>query len=396
MKTTYIAIVAIVAIVIIIGGIFAYIYFSQPGTQPTPSTSPTATSPTIPITTNTPSVTPNSAALNGAGATFPLPFINATITKYTTQVRTNVQINYQGVGSGAGISSLTNKAVDFAASDAPLSDSQRAAAPNALHIPETIGAVTLAYNLPGISSGLHLTGTVIANIYMGTVTNWNDAAIAALNPTLTLPTHTITTVHRSDGSGTTNVFTRYLSNVSSTWKSTIGFGTSVQWPGSNSLGASGNSAVASTVNQTTYAIGYVELAYALQNSMSVASIQNPAGNFIAPSLASTATAVQSGASQGLPTGDQSWYNVTLLNTADPQAYPIVSFTYLLVYKELNVVNGMDQNKAAQLVQFLWYIVHDGQQLSASLQYAQLPANVVQIDEATIRSITFNGQSLPLT
>jgi phosphate ABC transporter phosphate-binding protein len=396
MKTTYIAIVAIVAIVIIIGGIFAYIYFSQPGTQPTPSTSPTATSPTIPITTNTPSVTPNSAALNGAGATFPLPFINATITKYTTQVRTNVQINYQGVGSGAGISSLTNKAVDFAASDAPLSDSQRAAAPNALHIPETIGAVTLAYNLPGISSGLHLTGTVIANIYMGTVTNWNDAAIAALNPTLTLPTHTITTVHRSDGSGTTNVFTRYLSNVSSTWKSTIGFGTSVQWPGSNSLGASGNSAVASTVNQTTYAIGYVELAYALQNSMSVASIQNPAGNFIAPSLASTATAVQSGASQGLPTGDQSWYNVTLLNTADPQAYPIVSFTYLLVYKELNVVNGMDQNKATQLVQFLWYIVHDGQQLSASLQYAQLPANVVQIDEATIRSITFNGQSLPLT
>jgi ABC-type phosphate transport system substrate-binding protein len=150
------------------------------------------------------------------------------------------------------------------------------------------------------------------------------------------------------------------------------------------------------VNQTTYAIGYVELAYALQNSMSVASIQNPAGNFIAPSLSSTATAVQSGASQGLPTGDQSWYNVTLLNTADPQAYPIVSFTYLLVYKELNVVNGMDQNKATQLVQFLWYIVHDGQQLSASLQYAQLPANVVQIDESTIRSITFNGQSLPLT
>lgn len=372
MKTTYIAIVAVVAIVIIIGGIFAYISLSQPGTKPTPS-----------------------AILNGAGATFPLPFINATITKYTTQVRTNVQINYQGVGSGAGISSLTNKAVDFAASDAPLSDSQRAAAPNALHIPETIGAVTLAYNLPGISSGLHITGPVIANTYLGTVTNWNDPAITTLNPSLTLPSHTITTVHRSDGSGTTNVFTRYLSNVSSTWSSTVGFGTSVQWPGSNSLGASGNSAVASTVNQTTYAIGYVELAYALQNSMSVASIQNPAGYFIAPSLASTAMVVQSGASQGLPTGDQSWYNVPLLNTADPQAYPIVSFTYLLVYKELNAVNGMDQNKATQLVQFLWYIVHDGQQLSATLQYAQLPANVVQIDEATIRSITFNGQSLPL-
>jgi phosphate transport system substrate-binding protein len=373
MKTTYVAIVAIVAIVIIIGGIFAYNSLSH-----------------------APSATPNSATLNGAGATFPLPFINATITKYTTQVRTNVQINYQGIGSGAGIASLTNRAVDFAASDAPLSDSQRTAAPSALHIPETIGAVTLAYDLPNISSGLHLTGAVIVDIYMGTVTNWNDPEITALNPTLTLPSHTITTVHRSDGSGTTNVFTRYLSNVSSTWRSTIGFGTSVQWPGSNSLGASGNSAVASTVNQTAYAIGYVELAYALQNSMSVASMQNPAGNFIAPSLASTATAVQSGASQGLPTGDQSWYNVTLLNTADPQAYPIVSFTYLLVYKELNVVSGMDQNKATQLVQFLWYIVHDGQQLSASLQYAQLPANVVLIDEATIRSITFNGQSLPVT
>jgi phosphate ABC transporter phosphate-binding protein len=307
-----------------------------------------------------------------------------------------LQINYQGVGSGTGISSLTSKTVDFAASDAPLTDSQRAAAPNVLHIPETIGAVTLAYNLPGISSGLHLTGQVIANIYLGTITNWNDPAITALNPSITLPNHAITTVHRSDSSGTTNIFTRYLSNVSSTWNSTVGFGTSVPWPGTNAIGASGNANVASTVTQTTYAIGYVELAYALQNSMTVASVQNPAGNYIAPSLASTTTAVQSSASQGLPSGDQSWYSVSLLNSADPQAYPIVSFTYLLVYKELNVVTGMDQNKATQLVQFLWYVVHDGQQLAPSLSYAQLPTNVVQIDEATIKSITFNGQQLPVS
>jgi len=368
MRTTYKIIIPIVAIVIIIGSVLAYQYFQTP---------------------------PQTIILKGAGATFPQPFLNATITTYTTQVRTNVQINYQSVGSGQGIQSLTSKTVDFAASDAPLSDSQRQAAPNTLHIPETIGAVTLAYNLPGISSGLHLTGQVIANIFLGTITNWNDPAITALNPSTTLPDHAISTVHRSDGSGTTNIFTRYLSNVSSTWNSTVGFGTSVQWPGTNAIGASGNANVASTVIQTQYAIGYVELAYALKNSMTVASVQNPAGNYIAPALESTTAAVQSGASS-LPAGDQSWYEVSLLNTPGQQAYPIVGFTYLLVYKELNVIPGMDQNKATQLVQYIWYVVHDGQQLAPALEYASLPTNVVQIDETTIRSITFNGQQLPVS
>ena len=368
MRTTYKIIIPIVAIVIIIGSVLAYQYFQTP---------------------------PQTIILKGAGATFPQPFLNATITTYTTQVRTNVQINYQSVGSGQGIQSLTSKTVDFAASDAPLSDSQRQAAPNTLHIPETIGAVTLAYNLPGMSSGLHLTGQVIANIFLGTITNWNDPAITALNPSTTLPDHAISTVHRSDGSGTTNIFTRYLSNVSSTWNSTVGFGTSVQWPGTNAIGASGNANVASTVIQTQYAIGYVELAYVLKNSMTVASVQNPAGNYIAPALESTTAAVQSGASS-LPAGDQSWYEVSLLNTPGQQAYPIVGFTYLLVYKELNVIPGMDQNKATQLVQYIWYVVHDGQQLAPALEYASLPTNVVQIDETTIRSITFNGQQLPVS
>jgi phosphate ABC transporter phosphate-binding protein len=305
-------------------------------------------------------------------------------------------INYQGVGSGSGINSLTAKTVDFAASDAPLSDSQRAAAPNTLHIPETIGAVTLAYNLPGISGGLHLSGQVIANIYLGTITNWNDPAITALNPTTALPTSAIQTVHRSDSSGTTNVFTRYLANVSSTWNTQVGSGTSVQWPGTNTVGQSGNAAVASYVNSTQYTIGYVELAYALQNGMSVASVQNSAGNFVAPSLASTNVAVTSGASQGLPSGDQSWTSVSLLNTADQQAYPIVSFTYLLEYKELNVLPNMDLNKATAIVQFLWYVIHNGQSLANGQSYADLPANVVTIDEATIRSITYNGQALSVT
>jgi phosphate ABC transporter phosphate-binding protein len=370
MRTIYKIVIPIVAIVIIVASIASYMYLSQADQL-------------------------GAATLNGAGATFPQPFLNATITTYTTQIRINLKINYQGVGSGQGISSLTSKTVDFAASDAPLSDAQRTAAPNTLHIPETIGAVTLAYNLPGISSGLRLTGQVIANIFLGTITNWNDPAITALNPGTTLPDHTITTVHRSDGSGTTNIFTRYLSNVSSTWNSTVGFGTSVQWPGTNAIGASGNANVASTVIQTQYAIGYVELAYALKNSMTVASVQNPKGNYIAPSLASTTTAVQSGAS-GLPAGNQSWYKVSLLNTADPQAYPIVGFTYLLVYKELNVVPGMDKNKATQLVQYLWYVVHGGQQLAPALEYAPLPTNVVQTDETTIRSLTFDGQQLPVS
>jgi phosphate transport system substrate-binding protein len=367
MKTKYLIAIAIIIIVIVLGSIFAYMELQKPS-----STSAT------------------SVALNGAGATFPQPFLNATISAYQSQ-KSNVKINYNGVGSGSGINSLTNKLVDFAASDAPLSDSQRSAAPNTLHIPETIGAITLAYNLPGISNGLHLTGSVIANIFYGTITKWNDPAIIALNSGTTLPDKSIVTVHRSDSSGTTNVFTHYLSEVSSSWNSSIGAGTSVQWP--VGTGESGNAVVASTINQTQYALGYVELAYAITNGMTVASVQNPAGNFVTPSLDSTTTAVESGVT-GLPSGDQSWKNVSLLNTGDSQAYPIVSFTYLLEYKELNVIPGMNYDKATAIVQYMWYVVHNGQQLSPNLGYAKLPSNVVKIDENSIKSITYNGQTLP--
>jgi phosphate transport system substrate-binding protein len=366
MKSKYIIAIAIIVLIIILVSVFAFISLQKP--------------------------TAASITLNGAGATFPQPFLSATIAAYQSQ-KSSVKINYQPVGSGSGINSLTAKTVDFAASDAPLSDSQREAAPNTLHIPETIGAVTLAYNLPGFSSGLHLTGEVVANIYLGAVTKWDDPAITALNPTMHMPNYAIAVVHRSDSSGTTNVFTRFLSNVSSTWSSGIGSGTSVQWP--LGTGASGNANVALTVNSTQYAIGYVELAYAINNGMTVASIQNPAGNFVAPSLASTTTAVQAGAT-GLPSGDQSWTKVSLLNTADAQAYPIVSFTYLLEYKELNVIPGMTQGKAEAIVQYIWYVVHNGQQLGPNLGYATLPANVVKIDEASIRSITYNGQTLSVS
>ena len=370
MTSKYTIVIAIVVIAIIVGSVAAYAYLSQPGTE-------TAT-----------------VSLNGSGATFPYPLLDSIITKYTNDVKPNVQVNYQAIGSGGGISDLKNKNVDFAGSDAPLSTSEAADARNVLHIPETIGAVTVAYNLPGVSSGLHLTGQVIADIFQGKITTWNDPAIQDLNPDTTLPEQGIAVVHRSDGSGTTFIFTGYLSTVSSDWMNEVGQGKSVEWP--VGIGSSGNTGVASIVSGTQYAIGYVELAYALENGMTVAAIQNPAGNYVLPTLESTTAAAQAGAASGLPAGAASWSGVNLINTDDADAYPIVSFTYLLVYKELNVIQGMTQERATAIVQFLWYVVHDGQQLAPELEYAPLPSNVVQLDETTIQSITFDGQQLPTT
>jgi phosphate ABC transporter phosphate-binding protein len=372
MNTKYAIVVAIVAIAIILGSVVAYIYLSGPSAS-------------------TPSIT-----LQGAGATFPYPLLNSMVTNYTTNVKPNVQINYQPIGSGGGISAykLSQATVDFAASDAPLTAADSANVPNALHIPETIGAVTIAYNLPGVSSGLHLTGPVIADIFQGKITMWNDPAIQNLNPSTTLPSQGINTVHRSDGSGTTFIFTSYLSKSSTSWNSSVGQGKSVAWP--VGIGSSGNTGVASSVQGNQYSIGYVELAYTLENNMTVAAVQNPSGNWVLPSLDSTQLAVQSGASTGLPPGNASWTSVSLLNAPDANAYPIVSFTYLIVYKELNVLSDMTNEKATALVQFLWYVVHDGQNLAPGLSYAKLPSNVVQIDETTIESITFNGQQLPAT
>ncbi len=312
------------------------------------------------------------------------------IKQYQT-LKPNVQINYQAIGSGGGIAALEGKTVDFAASDAPLGVADMAKAPGALHIPETIGAITIAYNVPGVPTGLHLTGPVIADIFSGKVTMWNDPEIQGINSNVTLPAKAILIVHRSDGSGTTFIFTGYLAASSDAWKNTIGQGKTVAWP--VGIGANGNTGVASVVQGTQYTIGYVELAYALQNNMTVAKVQNPSGNWILPTLNTIQIAVQSGASTGLPAGSGDWTNVNLLNAKDPQAYPIVSFTYLLVYNELNVIPGMTQAKATALVQFVWWVVHDGQANAPGLAYVQLPSNVVQLDEATLRSVTFNGQAL---
>lgn len=332
--------------------------------------------------------------LNAAGASFPYPLIDAMIREYTHNLQSNVLINYQPSGSGGGISALRQKTVDFAASDAPLKASELANMSNVLHMPETIGAVTLAYNLPGIPTGLKLTGDVIADIFLGKINRWNDPRIQDLNPEITLPDKNIQAVHRSEGSGTTYIFTSYLSAVSANWDKEVGSGKSVGWL--SGIGAPGNAGVASVILGNKYVIGYVELSFALENNMTLVAVQNAAGNYVLPSLESIEKAVESGAAAGLPAGNESWANVNILNALGEQSYPIASFTYLLTYKELNLIPGMTFEKAKAIVQFLWYIMHEGQQLAPKLIYAPLPQNVVHVNEATIKSITYNGEPLPVT
>ncbi len=327
--------------------------------------------------------------INGAGATFPYPLLSTMTVEYN-KINPNIRIGYQSIGSGGGIRQLTEKTVDFAASDAPLNERQREAAANTVHIPETIGSVVLAYNLPGTQKGLKITGPVIADIFLGNIKKWNDPALQNLNPDLKLPDKNIETVHRSDGSGTTFIWTSYLSLMSPDWESKVGSGTAVQWP--SGLGAAGNEGVSGLIRGTEYTVGYVELAYALQNSMSYAFIQNREGSFIEPTLGSTGAAVSSVAAN-LPRGEQSWENVSILNAPGAGSYPIASFSYLLVYKELSTVPSMNREKAKALVDFLWWAVHDGQSYASDLQYVPLPQSVIAIDEQTINSITFNGQQL---
>jgi phosphate ABC transporter phosphate-binding protein len=334
--------------------------------------------------------------LNGAGSTFVYPFMS-TVAAYYTAANPNVHVNYQSVGSGAGIAQFGAKTVDFGATDAPLSSSQRANITNVigtpLTIPESIGAVTIAYNLPGIavSTPLNLTVTVAAKIFQANITQWNDPAIAGLNPGLTLPNQAIVVVHRSDSSGTTFVFTSWLTK-DPVWK--LGAGKSVQWT-SGTRGGPGNEAVATLVQQNQYAIGYVELNYVLSTSppMTFSAVLNPNSNtFVLPSLKTVRNAV-SNSSSSLPAGNGDWSSVSLLNAPGSQSYPITSFTYLLVFQELFHISGMTQTKAQALVNLLSYVIYEGQNRAAAIFYVPLPASVVAIDEAALNSITFNGNAL---
>jgi phosphate transport system substrate-binding protein len=341
----------------------------------------------------------SSTSLLGAGSTLVAPLMQSWETHYTTN-----SVNYQAVGSSAGISQITAKTVDFGASDAPLNASQRAALPGILEIPESAGAVAIIFNVPGVSS-LQLTGQVLANIFLGTVTTWNDPSIAALNPGVTLPSASIVVVHRSDGSGTTFALTDFLSHDSSTWASTKGKTTS---PSVFPVGVAskGSSGVAGTVSKTPDAIGYVDLVYALNALIPVAKIQNPAGNFVLPSINDSGTALAdavatANAGGPLPAGDQSWYNVSLMNAKGAGDYPIVTFTYVMVYQDLSAAyagtgNSYSQQKAEDLANWLNWMVSptNGQSFAAALYYIPLPASVVSIDTTTIGSMTYGGSTIP--
>jgi phosphate transport system substrate-binding protein len=329
--------------------------------------------------------------LNGAGATFPFPLIDEWRVEYQT-VKPDVNINYQSIGSGGGVKQFIEKTVDFGATDAPLTPEEIQQAPNAVHIPETIGSVVPAYNLP--VEGLKLTGPILAEIFLGNITKWNDPKIQEINPDLTLPAEDIVVVHRSDGSGTTFVWTDYLSNVSQAWDQQIGKGKSIEWP--VGVGAPGNEGVANSINTTPNSIGYVELAYALTTGMKHAAVQNQAGNFIQGSIDSTEAAVAASA-PSLPTGDQPWTNVTMVNAPGADSYPIASFSYLLVYKELTDDPGLaNKNKAQSLVDFINWAITDGQQFAPDIGYVPLPEPVVQLNQETLRGLTHDGAPLQVS
>jgi phosphate ABC transporter phosphate-binding protein len=334
--------------------------------------------------------TTQSYSLTGAGSTFIFPLMDNWRVQYN-KLNSNVQLNYQSIGSGAGIKLLEQKTVDFAASDAPLQPSEQAAAPGTVTIPESIGGITISYNLPGIDKGLKLTGPVIAQIFMGNITSWNDPAIANLNPGVNLPNQNIVIAHRADGSGTTYAFTDYLSKVSPDWKTKVGQGKVVPWP--IGTGAQGNAGVANIVKTTPYACGYVELAYVYQNNMTYAFVQNADGNaFVEPTL-DTVAADAAAAGTNLPAPDGDWSKVSIVNQPGSNSYPISTLTYIFVYKDLSQVSGETQDKAQQVVNFLNWIIHDGQKFASPLLYVPLPDSITKTDEQGLAEINFNGTPL---
>jgi phosphate ABC transporter phosphate-binding protein len=333
-----------------------------------------------------------SVTLNGAGATLTYPLLSNIGHAYET-IHPNIFINYQPIGSIAGINAHIARTVDFGATYPPLTHEQSLRAPHTLHIPESISAVVLGYNVLGIDgktplpTGLHLNGTVIAKMFLGNITRWNDPGIASLNPGLALPDRAIQTIHDTLAEGGTFVFTSYLASVSSDFNATVGRGTIVQWP--VGLSVPGNQGITNLIQSTPGSIGYIELAYALLSNVPYASIRNPAGNFIEPSLES-ARAADNQLTKTLPAGNETWSGISLLNEPAPDAYPIVTFTYIIVYQDLSVIRSMDLNKAKVLANYLWYLVHDGQSLAPALAYVPLPSNIVAIDESSIKSLMFNG------
>jgi phosphate transport system substrate-binding protein len=321
-------------------------------------------------------------SLTGAGATFPNPIYTKWFDAYSK--KTGVKINYQSIGSGGGIRQFTEGTVDFGASDGPMNESQiQAVNGNVLHVPTVLGAVAVTYNLPTLGdTKLKFDGNLLVDIFMGRVTKWNDPKIATLNPGVKLPDIDLIVVHRSDGSGTTYVFTDYLNKFSREWKDKVGYATSVNWP--TGLGGKGNEGVTQQVKQTEGALGYVELIYAISNKMPYAQVKNATGNFITPSL-ETVTAAAAGAKLEKDTD----FRVSVTNAPGPQAYPISSFTWLLVRKD-----NKDAAKAKLIRDFLaWMITPEAQTMAAELHYAPLPAPVVSLVQARLPTLKAGGKSI---
>ncbi len=320
-------------------------------------------------------------AINGAGATFPYPLYSKWFYEYSN-ANPGVKFNYQSIGSGGGIKQITAGTVDFGASDAPMTEEELGKLRGPiLHLPTAIGAVSVVYNIEGVGSGLRLTQDILAGIFLGKITRWNDPRIFDLNKTLPLPSTDIVVAHRSDGSGTTDIFTNYLSAVNPEWKAKVGRGKSVKWP--VGLGGKGNEGVAGVVKQTPGAIGYVELAYARQNRMTVASLRNRDGQFVSPTLDATSEAA-AGAAKTMPAD----FRVSVVDAPGKGSYPIAGLTWLLVYKE-----QQDEAKGKALVQFLKWSLREGQKMEAALDYAPLPKPVADMVEKALRQITHKGKPL---
>ncbi len=377
---------------------------------PTATSAPVATATTAPVATNTPAVATNTPAptatsapatatpvpptptpagiaacptkgvteLTGAGATFPFPLYSKMFDEYNKLC--NVKVNYQSIGSGGGIAQLQNQTVDFGGSDAIMTAAQKTAAKGGavVHIPAVSGALAVIYNLPGITRGqVKLNATVLADIYLKKIKKWNDPAIAALNAGVNLPNSDIAVVHRSDGSGTTFIFTNYLTKVSTEWKDKVGNATSVNWPGD--IGGQGNEGVANNVKQIPGAIGYVEMAYAKQNNLAWAQVQNKAGIYKEPSLEGASVAADVA---NLPDDMQ----IVVTDSDNPAAYPIVGFTWLLIY-----VDQTNEAKADAVMRLAWWMLHSGQQYASPLDYAPLQGAAIGKTEALLKSVKFNGQ-----
>jgi len=309
--------------------------------------------------------------INGAGATFPNPIYSKWFSEYN-KLHPDVAINYQSIGSGGGIQQVTNHTVFFGATDGPMNEEQLKAAPGIMHFPTVLGAVVPVYNIPGVTEELKFTGQVLADIYLGKIKKWNDAAITKLNPGAKLPATDITVVHRSDGSGTTYIFVDYLSKVSPQFKSDVGVNTSVKWPAG--VGGKGNEGVSGLVTQTPGSIGYVELIYALQNKISFGSVQNAAGEFV---KGSTDSVTKAAAGATIPPD----FRVSITNASGAGAYPISSFTWILLYQD-----PMDKASGKAMVDFMHWALTDGQKFAPDLGYAPLPAGVVMMEMAALDTL----------